>query len=79
MKPARFRYAAPERLEEALELLGEYGNEAKVLAGGQSLVPLMNLRLAKPSVLVDINRIARIIPAATTIAPIPGQNHFGHG
>ena len=57
MKPAPFEYAAPESVEEVLELLGEHGEEAKVLAGGQSLGPLLNMRLATPGVLVDINRV----------------------
>ena len=57
MKPSRFDYYAPASAKEALSLLAEYGDEARVLAGGQSLVPLMNLRLARPRVLVDINRI----------------------
>ncbi len=58
MKPPPFDYAAPETLEEALALLAERGGEAKVLAGGQSLVPLLNFRLASPTLLVDLNRIA---------------------
>ena len=58
MKSAPFAYDAPETLEGAVALLAEHGSDAKLLAGGQSLVPLMNMRLAKPSVLVDINRIA---------------------
>jgi carbon-monoxide dehydrogenase medium subunit len=58
MKPAPFRYVAPREMDEALALLGSYGGEAKLLAGGQSLVPLMNLRLARPAVVIDINRIA---------------------
>ncbi|MDI3318050.1 MAG: xanthine dehydrogenase family protein subunit M [Bacillota bacterium] len=57
MKPPRFAYAVPESLEEALGLLREYGGDAKVLAGGQSLMPMLNLRLLRPSVLVDINRL----------------------
>jgi CO/xanthine dehydrogenase FAD-binding subunit len=57
MKPSRFDYYAPASAEEAVSLLAEYGDEARVLAGGQSLVPLMNMRLARPRVLVDINRI----------------------
>ena len=57
MKPSRFEYFAPSTLEECVELLGRYGDDAKVLAGGQSLVPLMNLRLAAPEVLIDINRV----------------------
>ena len=60
MKPAPFRYHAPESLDEALELLAEHGEEAKVLAGGQSLVPTLNFRLARPAVLVDLNRIAAL-------------------
>jgi CO/xanthine dehydrogenase FAD-binding subunit len=58
MKPARFEYADPATLPEALTLLGERGDEAKILAGGQSLVPLLNMRLAMPEVLVDINGVA---------------------
>ncbi len=57
MKPAEFAYCAPRTLEEAISLLYEHGYDAKLLAGGQSLVPLMNLRLARPTVLVDINRV----------------------
>jgi carbon-monoxide dehydrogenase medium subunit len=57
MKAPPFDYFAPETLEEALGLLHEYGDEAKVLAGGQSLVPLLALRLARPSVLVDLRRV----------------------
>jgi aerobic carbon-monoxide dehydrogenase medium subunit len=58
MKPARFRYERPETVEEAAALLAEHGDEAKVLAGGQSLVPLLNFRLIRPAVLVDVNRVA---------------------
>ena len=57
MKPAEFAYCAPGTLEEARSLLAEHGYDAKLLAGGQSLVPLMNLRLARPAVLVDLNRV----------------------
>jgi carbon-monoxide dehydrogenase medium subunit len=60
MKPAPFEYFAPYELTEALELLARYGDEAKVLAGGQSLMPLMNLRLARPKVIVDINRLSSL-------------------
>jgi CO/xanthine dehydrogenase FAD-binding subunit len=60
MKPAPFEYDAPASVEEALDLLARYGDEAKVLAGGQSLVPLLNFRLARPERLVDINRIAEL-------------------
>jgi carbon-monoxide dehydrogenase medium subunit len=58
MKPARFSYHRAETVEEAVAHLYELGEGAKVLAGGQSLVPMMNLRLARPSALVDINGIA---------------------
>lgn len=60
MKPAPFMYYAPGTIQEALELLGEHGYDAKVLAGGQSLVPMMNFRLVQPAVLVDINRIPEL-------------------
>ncbi|MCB0305032.1 MAG: xanthine dehydrogenase family protein subunit M [Calditrichaeota bacterium] len=60
MKPAAFDYHAPESLEEALALLNEYGYEAKLLAGGQSLIPTMNFRLARPAVLIDLNRIKEL-------------------
>lgn len=58
MKPAAFAYRAPRDLDEALALLAEHGDDAKPLAGGQSLVPMMNYRLVRPAVLVDLNRIA---------------------
>jgi carbon-monoxide dehydrogenase medium subunit len=57
VKPTAFEYHAPDTLEEALALLAEHGEEARPLAGGQSLVPAMNFRLARPAVLVDLNRI----------------------
>jgi carbon-monoxide dehydrogenase medium subunit len=60
MKPAAFQYFAPRSLDEALDLLAEHGEEGKVLAGGQSLVPAMNFRLARPQSLIDINRIAEL-------------------
>jgi CO/xanthine dehydrogenase FAD-binding subunit len=60
MKPVPFAYDAPARMGHALELLAEYGADAKVLAGGQSLVPLLNFRLAQPARLVDVNRIAEL-------------------
>ncbi len=58
MKPPRFDYHAPSSVDEALALLARYGGEAKVLAGGQSLVPLLNFRLARPAALVDLNRVS---------------------
>jgi aerobic carbon-monoxide dehydrogenase medium subunit len=60
MKPPAFSYHAPTAVDEAIALLGQYGDAARVLAGGQSLVPLMNMRLARPGVLVDINGIAEL-------------------
>jgi CO/xanthine dehydrogenase FAD-binding subunit len=57
MKPAPFQYFQPHSLDEALELLAEHGSDAKPLAGGQSLIPAMNFRLAAPAVLVDLNEI----------------------
>lgn len=57
MKPAAFHYHAPATLDEALALLARHGNDAKVLAGGQSLVPMMNMRIARPEHVIDINRL----------------------
>ncbi len=56
MKPAPFSFVAPESLDEVVRTLAEHGDDAQILAGGQSLVPLMNLRLARPEVVVSINR-----------------------
>ena len=58
MIPPQFEYFAPETLDEAISLLDDHGPEATVLAGGQSLIPLMKLQLALPAYVVDINRIA---------------------
>jgi carbon-monoxide dehydrogenase medium subunit len=60
MKPAPFKYYVPTTVEEALVHLSEYGYDAKALAGGQSLIPTMNFRLAQPSVLVDLNNIPEL-------------------
>jgi len=60
MKPSPFAYYAPTTLEEALALLAEHGYEAKALAGGQSLLPLMNFRLAQPAVIVDLNAVSEL-------------------
>ena len=57
MKPAAFDYVAPRELTHVLELLSEYGDDAKVLAGGQTLGPLLNLRVASPAVVIDINHV----------------------
>jgi carbon-monoxide dehydrogenase medium subunit len=60
MKPAPFEYQAPASLEAALDVLARQGGEAKILAGGQSLIPVMNFRLAEPALLVDINKLAEL-------------------
>ncbi len=57
MKPAPFEYFVPDTLEAAVALKAEHGDEAKPLAGGQSLIPAMNFRVAQPSILIDLNRI----------------------
>jgi aerobic carbon-monoxide dehydrogenase medium subunit len=61
--PPSFKYASPKSLSEAIDLIANHGEGAKVIAGGQSLIPLLKLRLASPSLLIDINRI-------------PGLNHI---
>ncbi len=58
MKPAPFAYARPESLEDAIDLLHEHGEDARVLAGGQSLMATLNMRLSAPALLVDIGRVA---------------------
>lgn len=60
MKPAPFEYKAPESLSTALEIISEYGDEAKLLAGGQSLIPAMNFRLVQPTILVDLNKLSAL-------------------
>jgi carbon-monoxide dehydrogenase medium subunit len=60
MKPAPFDYCAPTTIEGALARLAEHGWDAKVLAGGQSLIPMMNFRLAQPAVMVDLNNIPEL-------------------
>src|SRR5262252_3874521 len=60
MKPVAFRYFAPGTVDEALDLLAAHGEDGKILAGGQSLVPAMNFRLARPTALIDINRIGAL-------------------
>ena len=57
MKPPKFKYVMAESVDEALTVLAEHGDDARPLAGGQSLVPLMNMRIARPAVLVDLNRV----------------------
>jgi CO/xanthine dehydrogenase FAD-binding subunit len=60
MKPPPFDYMDPRSLDEAVGLLAEHGEDGKILAGGQSLVPLLNFRLAQPSVIVDVNRVVEL-------------------
>ena len=75
MKPSRFEWTAPESLDEALAVLAQVGDDAKVLAGGQSLLPILNMRLAAPAHLVDINRLrelsyVRTEPDAVTVGAL---------
>ena len=75
MKPASFKYVAAASVDHALSLKAEHGDDAKFLAGGQSLMPAMNFRLAQPAVLIDINEIAdltgiRRSAAATRVGPV---------
>jgi len=60
MKPAPFEYHAPDSIDQAVELFSQYSGEAKILAGGQSLVPAMNFRVVQPSVLIDLNRVGEL-------------------
>jgi 2-furoyl-CoA dehydrogenase FAD binding subunit len=60
MKPRPFDYVRPDTVEEVLALLAEHGDDARILAGGQSLIPMLNLRLIEPAVLIDISRIAAL-------------------
>jgi aerobic carbon-monoxide dehydrogenase medium subunit len=57
VKAPRFSYVRPERLDEVLRLLAEHGDDARILAGGQSLMPVLNMRLAQPKLVIDINRL----------------------
>ncbi len=60
MKPAPFDYIRVDSVEEAVELLSEYGDDARIIAGGQSLMPMLNMRLARPEVLIDIARVPEL-------------------
>jgi carbon-monoxide dehydrogenase medium subunit len=60
MKPAPFRWHGPESVQEAVQFLADYGDDGKVLAGGQSLVPVLAMRLAEPAHLIDINRLTEL-------------------
>lgn len=73
MKPPKFEYHAPTTIDDALDRLARYDGDAKVLAGGQSLMPLLNFRLSRPAALIDLNRI----PALAYIKEADGQVRFG--
>ena len=73
MKPPKFDYHAPASVDEAIALLQRYGGDAKILAGGQSLVPLLNFRLSRPAALIDLNRI----PSLAYIRSHDGEVRFG--
>jgi carbon-monoxide dehydrogenase medium subunit len=90
LKPQGFEYHAPQSVKEAVELLGELGPDAKILAGGQSLIPLLNLRLAAPEHLIDIGRIGELrerrrengtlrLGAATRHAELLSEPEIGDG
>ena len=68
MKPPKFQYCAPTSLDEATALLHQHGVDAKVLAGGQSLMPLLNMRLVRPQVVIDVNRVSGL----QYVSPAPG-------
>ncbi|MFB9316476.1 FAD binding domain-containing protein [Cryptosporangium minutisporangium] len=83
MKPSAFEYHRPETLEEALTVLAELDGDGKVLAGGQSLVPMLNMRLAAPAHLVDINRLSElaridVTPDAVTVGAIARHAEVEH-
>ncbi|HEY3065723.1 MAG TPA: xanthine dehydrogenase family protein subunit M [Methylomirabilota bacterium] len=73
MIPSRFEYHAPESIEAAVALLTKLGDDAKVLSGGQSLIPMMKLRLAAPAHIVDINRV----PGLASLRESDGALHIG--
>jgi carbon-monoxide dehydrogenase medium subunit len=73
MKPPPFAYAAPRRVDQAVALLAEHRGDAKLLAGGQSLVPMLNFRLLEPTLLIDINGVAGL----DAIAETPGGLSIG--
>lgn len=73
MKPPPFKYHAPDSLSEIVALLAEHGSDARCMAGGQSLIPLMNLRMARPEVLIDLNRCKEL----TQIGRIGAEVSYG--
>lgn len=83
MKPARFAYHRPATLDEAFELLERYRPDGRILAGGQSLVPALNMRLATPAALIDINRVPgldeiRLGPEGLVIGALARQEAVAH-
>src|SRR3982074_514842 len=79
MKPAPFDYVAPTTIQEACAALAEAGGGATILAGGQTLMPLLNLRMSQPFIVVDINKIAGLkgisrIDGSTRIGPMTRQH-----
>ena len=76
MLPASFEYHAPRSVDEALDLLDQFGDEGKVLAGGQSLIPLLKLRFASPGHLVDINRSRTWTLSRSVTAPCGSARCF---
>ena len=79
MKPAPFKYIAAHSLEQALTLKAEYGDEARFLAGGQSLVPTLNFRLTQPEVLIDINPLTMCAGVQNVSRPIDICHAMSHG
>jgi carbon-monoxide dehydrogenase medium subunit len=73
VKPSPFAYSAPESLDEALAVLARVGGDGKVLAGGQSLIPILNMRLAAPAHVVDVNRV----PGLAYVRSEPDAVHVG--
>ena len=83
MKPASFAYHRPARLDETFELLERYGPDGRILAGGQSLVPALNMRLATPTALIDINRLPgldriHLAPEGLVIGALSRQEAVEH-
>ncbi len=89
MKPPKFDYIRTENVDEAVALLAEYGDDARILAGGQSLMPLLNMRLAQPQILIDISQVSELdfvhadnnvlnIGAATTQATLEWRKNLGN-
>ena len=82
MKPAAFEYVAPTSLDEAVAALAEHGEDAKVLAGGQSLIPLLSLRLARPTALVDLNDVDELqhltVNGSVRVGAMTRHRHVEH-